>query len=159
MSSASLKPRPSVLVALLILLVGGLFLGGCASALNIFSGPLTVRIVAADDMNDGNAARVYVYELSGDTNFRNATLSTFWGGQEEALGNELVGVPRQEQLWPGETQTLEFEVAEDTQYIGIAANLRSPDGERWRSVHPVEDVKGEEIVVRVGAGRVDVDVQ
>jgi len=120
---------------------------------------LTVRIVGADDMNGGNAARVYVYELAGDTNFRNTTLSTFWSGQEEALGNEIVGAPRQQELWPGETQTLEFEVAEDTQYIGVAANLRSPDGERWRSIHAVEEVKGEEIVVRVGAGRVDVNVQ
>ncbi|NBB85900.1 MAG: type VI secretion system lipoprotein TssJ [Bacteroidetes bacterium] len=155
-----MTPRRSVPIAMLVgLVVGSCFVSGCAPTLSIFSGPLTVRIVGADDMNGGNAARVYVYELAGDTNFRNTTLSTFWSGQEEALGNELVGTPRQQELWPGETQTLEFEVAEDTQYIGVAANLRSPDGERWRSIHAVEDVKGEEIVVRVGAGRVDVNVQ
>ena len=144
---------------LLLALLIGLFASGCGSTLNIFSGPLTVRIVGTDDMNGGNAARVYVYELSGDTNFRNTTLSTFWSGQEEALGNELVRPPRQQLLYPGETQTLEFEVAEGTQYIGVAADLRNPDRERWRSVHPVEDVEGEEIVVEVGANRIDVNVQ
>jgi len=136
-----------------------LLMSGCGSTLNIFSGPLTVRLVGADDMNGGNAARVYVYELSGDTNFRNTALSTFWSDPEEALGNELVRPARQQLLYPGETQTLEFEVAEGTQYIGITADLRNPERERWRSVHPVEDVKGEEIVVQVGANHVVVNVQ
>ena len=110
-------------------------------------------------MNGGNAARVYVYELSGETNFRNTTLSTFWSSNEEALGNELVGAPHQRLLYPNETQTLEFEVGEETRYIGIAADLRNPDREQWRSVHSVEEVEGEEIVVRVGVDRVQVDVQ
>ena len=125
----------------------------------ILNGPLTVRMIGEEDMNGGNAARVYVYELSGETNFRNTTLSTFWSSNEEALGGELIGAPRQQLLYPNETQTLEFEVGEETRYIGIAADLRSPDREQWRSVHAVEEVEGEEIVVRVGADRVQVDVQ
>lgn len=144
-----------VLAALLV----GLLVGGCGSTLNIFSGPLTVRLTGTDDMNGGNAARVYVYELSGDTNFRNTTRSTFWSGQEEALGNELVRPPRQQLLYPGEMQTLEFEVAEGTRYIGVAVDLRNPDRERWRSVHSVEDVEGEEVVVEVGADRLEVNVR
>lgn len=142
-----------------ILLLGLLFLGGCASIPNLFNGPLTVRLIGEEDMNGGNAARVYVYELSGETNFRNTTLSTFWSSNEEALSNELIATPQQRLLYPNETQTLEFEVSEETRYIGIAADLRNPDREQWRSVHSVEEVEGEEIVVRVGVDRVQVDVR
>jgi type VI secretion system VasD/TssJ family lipoprotein len=145
---------------LAFLLAGLLLLGGCSATRDMFSSPpTTVHVIGDVDMNEGNAARVYIYELSGDTNFRTTTLSTFWSDDEEALGDELIGVLRQWLLYPNQRETLEFEVSEKTRYIGIAANLRNPDRERWRSVHSVEEVKGEEIVVRIVEDRVEVEVQ
>lgn len=143
---------------LVVLVCALLLVSGCSSALNIFSGPLTVRLQGQEDMNGGNAARVHIFELAGETNFRTATVSKFWRDTKGTLGGELINA-REELLYPNETKTVEFEVAEKTKFIGIAANLRNPDREQWRSIHPVEEVKGEEIAVTVGVDRVQVRVQ
>lgn len=153
-----ISPTSFVKHALPVLALSVLLLGGCAGSLGLFSGPLVVQIEGADDMNAGNAARVRVYELSGETNFRTTTLSSFWRGDEQALGSELVRAPREVLLYPGEAKTVEFDVHEDTRYIGVAADLRDPDREAWRSIYDVEEVDGGEIGVRVGLDRVEARV-
>lgn len=130
-----------------------LLLGGCSAA------PLVVHVQGEGDMNEGNAARVRVYELSGDTNFQNTPLSSFWRGDEEALGSELVAAPREVLLYPDETKTVEFTANEQTQYVGVAADLRDPDREGWRSIHDIEEVKGDDFVVRVGANQIHISVE
>lgn len=144
---------------LLLLILSLLVLSGCSGTLGLFSGPLTVQIEGESDMNNGNAARVRIYELSGDTNFRNTPLSSFWRNDEEALGSELVRTPHEVQLYPDEAKNIEFEVADGTRFIGVAADLREPDREAWRSIHSVDEVKGNEMTVRIGADRVTVELE
>lgn len=133
--------------------------GGCSGGLGLFSGPVEVSIRGTADMNGGNAARVRVYELAGETNFSNTPLSSFWQNDRDALGDELVRPPREVLLYPSEDRSVEFELAEGTQFIGVAADLRNPDREGWRALYPVSDVKGERIVVNVATNQISVDVE
>ena len=132
---------------------------GCSGPLGLFSGPLEISIRGTSDMNGGNAARVRVYELGGETNFNNTPLSSFWQSDRDALGDELIGAPREVLLYPSEDKSMEFELAEGTQYIGVAADLRNPDREGWRAIYPVSDVEGERMVVNVAASQISVDVE
>lgn len=146
-------------IAIVPLALSLLLWGGCSSSLNIFSGPLTMTITGQEDMNGGNAARVRVYELSGESSFRNTPLSTFWRDDEQALGSELVRPPHEVLLYPNENKTLEFEVAEGTKFIGVAANLRNPDRGQWRAIYSVEEIKDGDVSIAVGADRIQVNIE
>lgn len=132
---------------------------GCSGSLGLFSGPLEIAIRGTADMNGGNAARVRVYELGGDTNFINTPLSSFWQNDRDALGDELVTAPREVLIYPGEGKEMEFELADGTQFIGVAADLRNPDREGWRAIYPVTDVDGERMVVNVATSQISVSVE
>ena len=140
----------------LVLALGGLVACGGPK-------PLALTVVGTPNLNSveddvGNAANVHIYELSNDTNFRNATLETFWQDEAGALGSELID-SRQLLLYPDAMEQIEIEPAEETQYIGIAANLRQPDREQWRQVYSVEALRGNRVMVEVGKNRVIVDVR
>lgn len=125
---------------------------GCSSS-------LTVSYVGTPDMNNGgNAAVVKVYQLSADGNFSSAPLSAFWRDDQGTLGTELVRPPRKVTLYPSEQKTVTFELAEKTKFLGVAANLREPDREQWRSIHSVEGM-GDEVAVTVETSQIAVDVE
>lgn len=135
-----------------LLLLSILLWSGCSSSLE-------VMIAGDSDMNNGgNAAVVRVYELSGDSNFMNTPLSAFWRDDEGALGNELVTPPRKVTLFPDATETIEFELAEETTFIGVAADLRNPERGQWRSIHPLDEV-GDRVSVTVQSNRISVEVE
>lgn len=137
---------------IVFLLLGVLLWSGCSSSLE-------VMISGASDMNNGgNAAVVRIYELSGDSNFMNTPLSAFWRDDEGALGNELVTPPRKVTLYPDAAETIEFELADETTFIGVAADLRNPDREQWRSIHPLDEV-GDRVSVTVQSNRISVEVE
>lgn len=109
------------------------------------------------DMNGGgNAAVVEVYELTGEGSFQDIPFRTFW--QEDGALGTLVGSPHRKTVYPNETVTFKFEVAEDTKLVGIAANLRDPDPEKWRVLYPVEEV-GDQLSVTVRGTRIAVAVE
>lgn len=109
------------------------------------------------NMNSGgNAAVVQVYELSGEGSFQDLSFRSFW--QEKGALGKLVGSPHQKTVYPDETVTFELEVAEDTKFIGVAANLRNPDSEEWRALYPVEEV-GDRLSVTVRDTRIAVAVE
>jgi type VI secretion system VasD/TssJ family lipoprotein len=136
-----------------LLLAGLLILvTGCSNSLEVvvFGGP---------DMNDGgNAAVVKVYQLTGRSNFQSTPLSAFWRGDDEALGKELAAPPRKMTAYPSTTTTVEVDLTGSAQYVGIAANLRRPDREEWRSLHALDDM-GDEVAVTVERRRVTVEVE
>lgn len=110
------------------------------------------------DMNSGgNSAIVQVYELSGRGSFLDASPQTFWR-EQGALGGVLVRSPRRNTLYPNETTTFELELAENTEFIGVAANLRNPDPEGWRALYAVEDI-GDRLSVTVHNNGISVEVE
>ncbi len=120
---------------------------------------LTVAVSGSSTMNNGgNAAVVKVYQLKGDANFKKVPVSAFWRDDKSALKGDLLGSPRKVTLYPSDSTTIEFPLLESAQYIGVAANLRNPDREDWRSIHPVKGM-GDEVFVTVEEQRVVVDVE
>jgi type VI secretion system VasD/TssJ family lipoprotein len=106
----------------------------------------------------GNAAVVKLYQLKGDGNFRSVPFSTFWRDDEAALGGELLEAPRKVTVYPADSSTIEFDLLDKAQHIGVAANLRKPDQDEWRFTHPVREM-GDEVAVTVTEDRIEVDVE
>jgi type VI secretion system VasD/TssJ family lipoprotein len=130
----------------------------CAFLATGCSTTVEVMMRGRTDMNSGgNAAVVQVYELSGEGNFLNTSARTFWQG-DGALSGVLVGSPRRNTLYPNETRTFELELADETKFIGVAANLRDPASEEWRALYPVKDV-GDRLSVTVHDSRISVSVE
>lgn len=120
---------------------------------------IEVAVFGEPEMNDGgNAAVVNVYQLSGDGNFRQTPLSAFWRDDVAALGDELVVSPRTLTVYPSDSKTVEIELVDGATYLGVAANLRNPDRERWRSIHRLEEI-GDHVTVRIGSNHVAVEVE
>ena len=119
--------------------------------------PVALTVVGTPQLNLGNAAIVRIYELNNDTNFRNATLETFWQDDRAALGNELVN-SQQFMLYPDAVENIQVDPGEETRFIGIAANLRQPDREQWRQVYPVEDLRGKQVMIEIGEDRILLEV-
>ncbi|WP_412062105.1 type VI secretion system lipoprotein TssJ [Rubrivirga sp. IMCC45206] len=117
--------------------------------------PSSVSLVGQMEMNaGGNAARVYLYPLASDATFRSTPVQAFWEDPAGTLGADLVGSVRDATVRPGETTPLDGLDLGSAIYLGIAADLRVPDGDRWRAVLPVADVLGRDVVVTVLEGGV-----
>lgn len=130
------------------------FLGVLASGC---SGPMEVHIRGDNRMNSGgNPAVVRIYQLSGEASFRQATAADFWADDVAQIRDELVGPPQDLMVYPGEARTLTLEPSEDAQFIGFAADLRRPNRDLWRSIHPVSDLSGATVTLDVLSDRLNV---
>lgn len=138
--------------ALLALLFIGIVAGGC-------KGPLEMTVAGEPELNGGgNAVIVRIYQLRSDTNFRGATVETFWQDDHAALGNEYVD-HRQMLLYPNQVETIPIELNKEARYVGIAADLREPDQDRWRDIFAVGELRGRDVSVSVGSNRLTVAVK
>ena len=104
----------------------------------------------------GNAARVYLYPLSSEATFLSTPVQAFWGDPEGQLADDLAGTVRDVTVRPGSTSSLEEIDLEGAPFLGIAADLRAPEGDAWRAVLPASDVRGRAIQVRVTEGGIAV---
>lgn len=142
------------------MLIAVWLLAGCGG-----SRALNMTLAGKPDMNSiddgggGNAAVVRIYQLSNETNFRDVTLEAFWQNDEEALGSELIAPPQQIRLFPDQQETIKVEPTSNTKFIGVAADLRQPDRERWRQIYSIEEMKGKRIMVEVGKNYVTIDLR
>jgi type VI secretion system VasD/TssJ family lipoprotein len=128
-----------------------IFFVGCSSTIQ-------VKMNGQPNMNGGgNAADVGIYELTGRGNFLDASPQAFWI-EEGTLSGKLVRSPRTRTVYPGEEQTFEFEIAEGTKFIGVAANLYNPAQGEWRALYPLEEV-GDWLSMTVSKNRVSVNVE
>ena len=122
--------------------------------------PLMMTVVGGEDLNGGgNAAVLRIYQLSGDANFRRAPVQAFWQDDEQALGAELVSAKREVLLFPGSTETVQIDLADDAAFVAIAADLRDPDPENWRAIYPADEVRGQAVGVVVGEDRLFVRLE
>lgn len=139
-----MRIKASLLLFCLLLAVG------CSSTIE-------VRTAGQSDMNSGgNAAVIQVYQLSGEGSFQDLSFRSFW--QKQGSLAKLVGSPSRRTVYPDETERFTLEMAEDTKFIGVAANLRNPDSEKWRALYPVEEV-GDWLSVTVHSSRISVNVE
>lgn len=123
---------------------------GCSSTIE-------VTTAGQPDMNSGgNAAVVQVYQLGGEGNFQDLSFRSFW--QQEGTIAKLIDTPSKKTVYPNERERFDLEVAEKTKFIGVAANLRNPDSEKWRALYPVEEV-GDWLSVTVHDNRISVNAE
>ena len=116
-------------------------------------GPSSMVLVGAADMNaGGNAARVYLYPLVSDATFLATPVQVFWEDPEGALGADLGGPVRDATVRPGSTDSLEEVTLDGAAFLGVAADLRTPEGDGWRAVLPASRVRGRAVRVTVTEG-------
>ena len=144
---------------LVLTLVLGFGLLGCGTLKSGPARPLGVTLIGEAILNDGNAAVVRVYALGGDANFTRVPPGTFWQDDRAALGDELMGTPREVVLYPGTTEDIAFTLDPAAQFVGVAANLRSPDAGRWRGIVSAEALRGKALRVTVGQSALTLDVR
>ena len=112
-----------------------------------------LRLVAGADLNncgDGpaNALGVRVYQLAG-TAIDGVPQASLWENDEAELGEELLD--RQEFfLDPGQEQEIELTLARNAGFLAVVGNYCRTDGECWRWIQAVDEVKGE-TVIKFGA--------
>jgi len=139
-------------VKALLLLLSAILWAGCSS-------PIEVVLTGAANMNNGGySTQVKIYELSGDSNFLNTPLSAFWPNDEEALGDEMVAPPQRRTLDPEDTVAIEFELTDETAFVGVAADLRNPVEGQWRQIFPADEV-GDRMSITVQNDRISVEVE
>lgn len=119
---------------------------------------IAVQMRGQSDMNSGgNSATVQVYELSGKGSFLDASVQSFWQ-EDGTLGGVLVRAPRRNTLYPNEMKSFELELADNTSFIGVAANLRNPEADEWRALYSVEEI-GDRLSVTVHSAGISVEVE
>ncbi len=145
-----MTPRSFSLLPAVVLI--GLLLAGCSG-----SKELHMQVRGTAQMNNGgNPTLVRIYQLSGESSFTQTTAVDFWADDVGRLTSELVGPPQDLTLYPDEKRTLTLTPSTDAQFIGFAANLRSPAPDRWRALHPVSKLKGKKITLEVHSDRLNV---
>lgn len=120
--------------------------------------PTVIELSGTADMNaGGNAAIVRVYLLTSDAAFRRTPIQDFWQDDAAALGADLVGTKREILLYPGDRESMQLTPGADVAFIGFAADLRNPDPNAWRAIHPVDDLRGRRVAVTVTTDRLAVN--
>ncbi len=135
---------------------------GLMAGVSACSGPLNVplTIEGEPDMNSGgNAAVVRLYQLSSATTFEQTPLESFWQDDEAVLEDDLIGSRTSMLLYPGDQEEITIEILDGTRYIGVAADLRDPDGDRWRATYTLDEVRDGGLNIRIGEQRLLVEVR
>ncbi len=145
------RPYKRYIISTLALCV--LFLFGCSSKIKY------VTLEATADLNKGgNACYVCIYQLRNDMDFKRTPVETFWAEGEKPFEADIVDKPVCETLIPGDEAYIDITIADETNYIGVAADFREPDQERWREVYTIPSKKPKEIRIIVGANTVRIEV-
>jgi len=136
------------------LLVGLLMFSvlGCAR-------PISMTLRSTPDLNNGGyAVAVRIYQLKSAGKFQRATFDSFWGSEDQTLGTDLANEPMEIRLYPGERRMLNnLDLQEETSLIGVAANFNKPDGNRWKTVFDLSNLRGNQLVLAVGSNQLLID--
>lgn len=117
----------------------------------------TVVITGTQALNaGGNAAIVRLYPLASDARFRQTPQADFWRSGS-AVDADVAGAVREVLLYPGDEETIELPLG-GAAYLGVAADLRAPDRDRWRAVFPVGAVDKQTLAVTVDSSFVMTEI-
>jgi type VI secretion system protein VasD len=125
-----------------------------------------LSITAAADVNPDAQNRaspvvVRVYQLKDDAAFKDADFFALYDKEQATLAAAL-GSRQEFELAPGEHRLIDFEVALDTRFIGVAAAYRDLRNAEWRAQTGSTDkplagvMKKHQINIAVGRARVSV---
>ncbi len=156
MRSLGFRRRPLAFFFTVILFLG---VGGCGGSKEATVQPLGVTLTGDVNLNDGNAVVVRIYGLGGDANFRRVPPDAFWQDDRAALGSELIGAAREIVLYPQSSEFVTFPLEPTAQFVGVAANLRNPDTDRWRAIIPASMLHEKALRVTVGRSTLTLDVR
>ena len=138
---------------LLILLVSG-----CGSTAFNVTVAGTENQNRCEDQNRGFPTDVIIVELASEVGFLQVDRQEFWENAT-ALGSDEIK-RRQERLSPGEPWDIsKLKPSKETRYVGVAANLSCPDGESWRAVRSVEELRKRWLQVEIREDRVNIFVR
>jgi type VI secretion system protein VasD len=88
--------------------------------------------VNPDGQNRPSPIVIRIYQLKDDTGFKDADYFALYDKEAATLAAALVSRVEFE-LAPGEKRTVDYAVAPDTRYIGVAAAYRDIRNEQWRA--------------------------
>lgn len=126
---------------------------GCSSKIKF------ITLEATQDLNKGgNACYVCIYQLRNDMDFKRTPVESFWNEGEKPFAADIVDKPVCETLIPGDEAYIDITIAEETNFIGVAADFREPDQERWRQVYAIPSKKPTEVRIIVGSNTVRIEV-
>ena len=121
-----------------------------------------VSIRARADTNPGPDGRpspivLRVYLLKADAAFVNADYFPLFDDEKRVLGADLLSREEQE-LFPGQTVSVEIPFAADTRFIGLAGGYYDTGRAAWRAIAPAPGSKGRSVHVLAVAERARVTV-
>jgi type VI secretion system protein VasD len=155
----TLRITTALLCALWLLLA----LEGCKSKPAKPVPPVAVvSMRAGADANpgpDGHASPIVLrlYQLKADAAFNNCDYFPLFDDEKKALGQDLVSREEQE-LFPGQTLSLEIPFASETRFIGLAGGYHDTGKTGWRAIVPAPGSKGRSVHVVAVAERARVTV-
>jgi type VI secretion system VasD/TssJ family lipoprotein len=155
------RRRAGAMRILILSLLPVLAAGGCVQLCSLGMGcesTADLVVEGTPDLNAGQAVTIVLYQLSGDVAFQQMPLERFWQEEAEELSGEIVEREPELLLFPGEARAVRVFLHEDARFLGIAANLRDPRTNGWRSLLAVRDLQGRRALVRVGANDLTVSV-
>jgi type VI secretion system protein VasD len=98
-----------------------------------------------------------IYELKQSSQFSQEAFFDLLDTDANKLGSDLVA-KREIELKPGDTQKFERDTPMDTRYIGVIAGFRNIENAQWRAVAEIKPDKGNQIVIKVTAFSVNIEV-
>lgn len=117
--------------------------------------PIQIGIYGKDDMNNGYAVAIKIYQLKSDATFLRLPIDEFFRGDESALRDDIL-YKTQETIIPGERKPIPMKILEGARYVGAVANFFKPDGEGWRKVYPLDSNRPEEIWIIIQANSLEI---
>ena len=120
-------------------------------------GPVELALRANEDMNNDAAVRVVYVQLTNNARFNQLTPVEFWANDNAALLGDLAAAKEEIRLSPGDTETIQVELAETTNFLGVAAGYSNPQSDGWRLSFPVGEIRGATITVRLARDRLFVE--
>jgi type VI secretion system VasD/TssJ family lipoprotein len=117
-----------------------------------------ITLEATQDLNKGgNACYVCIYQLRNDMDFKRTPVESFWNTGEKAFEADIVDKAVCETLIPGDEAYIDITILDETNFIGVAADFRDPDKERWKQVYEIPSKKPTEIRIIVGSNTVRIE--
>ena len=135
-----------VLRLLLVASVATFVLAGCGHKPPVLK--INLRgdaVLNPDAAGDSLPVVVYLHQLKRRDKFEAAEFRALWKSPADALGNDLVE-SQEITLRPGEQRQIEIQRNLDTRFLGVVALFRTPEGDRWRRVIPLDPKKRKQIL-------------
>jgi len=86
-----------------------------------------------DAKNNSLPVQVAVFQLNSKTSFENASFRDLWRHDKAALGDSLLSKSDFAMI-PNSKKNIHIQFNKKTEYIGVVAIYRNPQGGQWRSI-------------------------